>query len=127
MSVRVSGSRSHRSQDDNNFMWSTSEPKPTRRSLVGRWWADHWEAIKAIRCRRDTGQDKVSRRLRLCSYFASNKRFDARLGLVNSGFVVHVMSMVHGWLLRLVFIGIDRLAVKMQGEKTTKVANESKP
>ena len=48
------------SQDDNTFEWSQAEPRPTRRSLVGVWWADKWEVIKAILARQPDGSERVA-------------------------------------------------------------------
>ena len=53
-------------QDDNTFEWSKDEPRPTRRSLSGVWWNDHWEAIKAIRARRDDGTEKAAQCVCVC-------------------------------------------------------------
>lgn len=35
-------------QDDNHFHVSAREGRGTRRNLVGKYWADQWEATKVM-------------------------------------------------------------------------------
>ena len=49
-------------QDDGIFEISQYEPRPTRRSIQGVWWADHWEVIKLVCAKDDEDVYKVPKR-----------------------------------------------------------------
>ncbi len=46
-------------QEDGNWVVSTRERGPTMRSLVGRWWQDHWEVRKVLYCKHPDGRRQV--------------------------------------------------------------------